>query len=296
MIASVVLQFSAQQSGPAPATGFETCAALLAAVRGVDPALAERLHDLRSHKVFSVSPLWREAGLGRPVGRVGAGDDLWLRVTSIDAALSSLLSSDRFVGRNLWTVGQIPLEARAVFTRREDYPLATVTSFEAIYRRCFDPRRRPPRHFRLTFLTPTTFEVRRGAHKVSVPMPDPPRRVFATPARKWNRYAPVNLGDDVLERLDAILLPTRFRVTSAFWRFGKYSRKAFQGYCEYEIRPGTDEVWARVAHLLARFAFYAGIGAHVTHGMGQVIARAPESEAMAVDDRRSSSQRERGRS
>jgi CRISPR-associated endoribonuclease Cas6 len=54
-------------------------------------------------------------------------------------------------------------------------------------------------------------------------------------------------------------------------RFSTHRLRGFVGECTYTANA-NDERARRVLHLLADFAFFAGVGMKRTMGMGQVIA------------------------
>jgi CRISPR-associated endoribonuclease Cas6 len=102
-------------------------------------------------------------------------------------------------------------------------------------------------------------------------MPFPlPRFVFLTLAEKWNRHSPVHLGEEIAQVLAERVLLSRYNLKTHMLDFGRYRQIGFTGRCEFRIEAENGDLWGRVPHLLADFAFYAGVGYKTTMGMGQV--------------------------
>jgi len=138
----------------------------------------------------------------------------------------------------------------------------------------------------LEFSSLTTFnrsnqnDKRYGNHYAMLPLP---LYIFPILANRWSEFAPPPYADLVQrERIEQYILDDGIvifdhnlqthRVT-----FTNHPQRGFVGTCTYQLR-GPDEA-TTIAHplsvrqqilLLARFAFYAGIGYKTAQGMGQV--------------------------
>jgi CRISPR-associated endoribonuclease Cas6 len=122
----------------------------------------------------------------------------------------------------------------------------------------------------LQFASPTAFETENG--NALFPMAN---QVFAESlGRKWNEHAPEKLPPGLLGELAQQTRVERFSLWTEAVRFrGDRSRpfveKGFVGECEFSVGPRGSPEAQRALHLLADFAFFAGVGKRTTLGMGQ---------------------------
>ncbi len=116
----------------------------------------------------------------------------------------------------------------------------------------------------LQFYSPTTFRSR----GVNYPLPDP-QKVFTNLLYKWNNYSPVHLGDNFTNFIIENVYPTSYKLTTRIMHFNNYKQVGFVGQCGFGMRRQSEDIMARVVHMLADFAFYAGVGYKTTMGMGQ---------------------------
>jgi len=102
------------------------------------------------------------------------------------------------------------------------------------------------------------------------PLPDP-QKVFLNLLQKWNRYSPVNLGDNYLKFIEEKVFPAGYRLQTRIMHFDRYKQVGFTGSCTFGVRKQKDDIMIKVLHMLARFTFYAGVGYKTTMGMGQAV-------------------------
>lgn len=268
MLLSIVVVLTPEYPTLLPPTqGNAVHAAFLDLVRRLDPALGEALHRAGREKPFTTSPLQgpfeREAGGGL---RLRPGREYWLRLTSLEPALShALLQLDARAIPSL-PLFDASLRVLKVHVRSEEHPWAGQTTDQDLYTTWMATDRVPPRKLRLHFYSPTTFQ----SNRLNVPVPLP-RLVFLTLGAKWNRYASVHLGEEIATVIESLVGLSRYELKTRMLDFGRYKKVGFVGDCEFQLQwRSQDEVWARAVHLLADFAFYAGVGYKTTMGMGQV--------------------------
>lgn len=282
MLVSAVVWLSPCQPTILPADlGRAVHAWFLAQVRRADPALAEALHAPNAPRPFTLSSL---RGVGRPVeGRVSLTPEreYWLRVTSMDGALSRLLLEK--------VLPALPGEAElagATFAIRgatcdpAEHPWAGQTTCEALVQEYMLGTGRPERTLTLHFASPTTFRrtggesgltdgegraYRIAGHNVPLPLPG---MVFDSYLQRWNRFAPVALPPEVKRYAEECVAVSRHRIQTVLVEFGEAREVGFAGTCRFTALV-ADPYWLRLLHLLAAFAFYAGTGHHTTRGMGQ---------------------------
>ena len=239
-------------------------AAFLDLVAQRSEALAAQLHAPERAKPFGISPLYGNWTRQNGAIVLKKEQSYWFRMTSLEPALSALLAdleTDTFPELTLF---EHRLPVRSIAKDRTEHPWAARTSVEELYqRRVLDDS--PPRTLTLEFHSPTTFRSR--GENFPFPLP---RLVFLTLAEKWNRYAPVHLGEDIAEVLAERVLLTRYDIKTRLLEFDRYRQIGFTGRCTFRVKTQPDEIWNRIPHLLADFAFYAGVGYKTTMGMGQV--------------------------
>jgi len=267
LLSTVLILAPSRKTVLPPTLGNAVHACFLDLIRRIDPGLAERLHSPGREKPFTTSPLKgpfeRNGGSGFVVT---PGREYWLRFTSLDPALSRVLGQldPDAIGRLALFEGEFTV--LKVYTQAEEHPWARRVTYEDLYTAWVTTKRSPPSKLRLRFCSPTTF--RAGRYVLPFPLP---RLVFLTLGAKWNRYAPVHLGEEIAKVIDERITLSRYDLRTRILDFGSYKQVGFVGECEFQLRvQQADELWARVVHLLADFAFFAGVGYRTPMGMGQV--------------------------
>jgi CRISPR-associated endoribonuclease Cas6 len=126
----------------------------------------------------------------------------------------------------------------------------------------------PTRRFAFRFLTPTTFRV--GDANLPLPVP---QSVFRGLWQKWNAFAPPDLRmtHEVLTAAEKCVLPNAFRLRTGVHEMREGKIIGFLGDCSFELLGKVEEATTRAIAALSRFAFFAGVGAKTTMGLGQTI-------------------------
>ncbi len=265
MLASCVIFLQVKQEVLVPpALGQVLHAFFLDKVRDLDPALADELHKPASLKPFTISPLWGKTAFEENRWRLFPGEEYSFRVTSLSSALSLWM-------QNIWAPA-LPYDINLAGTEmrvcgftfdQKRHPWADSSSFTDIYD-YYVSEENIRNKLSLQFYSPTTFR----SQGMNYPLPDP-HKVFANLLQKWNYYSPVHLGDNFLCFIAENLFPSDCRIITKIMHFSHYKQVGFVGQCGYGIKHHNEDIMARAAHMLAEFAFYAGIGYKTTMGMGQ---------------------------
>ena len=250
--------------------GRQTHAWFLSEVQRLDPALSEQLHAENQDRPFAVSNLWGDARRRGRTHTVEPGETYSLRVTSIDNQLSDLLL-DKWLPDPPNTVrlgdGVFAVE-RATTDAKQHAWANTVEHAQLVMDTTLSE---PVRSLELEFVSPTVFRSR-GVH---LPMPLP-RLVFEGLARRWNRFSPIAIHEDVVRYADECMAISRYRLRTERVVFedgeAKRGLPGFLGRCMFALTV-HDPYWMGLIHLLAEFAFYAGVGRNTAMGMGQVRRR-----------------------
>lgn len=142
----------------------------------------------------------------------------------------------------------------------------------------------------LEFVTLTTFnrgnnKIGYGAYPILLPLPE---YVFQNLIRRWEDLAPPEFADSIQrERLEQYLqedgiIITDYDLKPHHVHFTTHEQRGFIGSCTYQLR-GTNEKATPTSiltirqqiHLLARLAFYTGIGYKTAMGLGQARVKIP---------------------
>jgi CRISPR-associated endoribonuclease Cas6 len=255
---AAVIHFHSEQA-LSPWLGRAAQAWLLEAVRRVDPALAEALHGGQSRRSYTIS--------------VPRGDpaDRWLRITSLSADLTAVLT-EAILPRLDRPIRLADAEIQVTAVETGGHPWAGRSDFETLARASFDLGP-PDLHPGFEFATPTAF------HHDGLVIPLPlPALVYGGLIHAWNSFSPLPLPASLDGFAGRYVGVARHRIATRMVQFGQSERHVgFTGTASFAIVPQertgltVDEYRQRVQalDLLARFAFYAGIGLRTAVGMGQ---------------------------
>lgn len=264
MPVSLVVEIVAPQDMELPLTiGNYIHAAFLRLVYSVNPELSEKLHAPGREKPFTLSPLVGDYQRHNGKLLLKKGDHGWVRITALEPSLSQCLLEWNTQVIPALTLLDEPLEVTGIL--HEGHPWARVATFEELYQQTMTTEQPMRRHIIFRFLSPTTFR----ANGANVPFPLP-KYVFFTLSQKWNTYAPVYLGEQVHAMIEQAMTLSHYQLHTQALDFGKYRQIGFTGEATFLIRRTLDDIWVRAIHLLADFAFFAGVGYKTTMGMGQV--------------------------
>jgi CRISPR-associated endoribonuclease Cas6 len=265
MLTSLVITVRPLQSGSLPANlGRAVHALLLRWVDAADPALARRLHEDDPPRPFTCSNL---AGGRRRGGSLvlDVGQDYWLRVTALNAELSSLLHG--------WLLPSPPETVEldgtlfrlvSVAADGAAHTWAGSTSYQDLAAAHLLAEGSPSTRLGLEFATPTAF--RSGGMSVPLPLPD---LVFGSLLDRWQAFAPVALNPELRRFAAEQVAVARYRLRTRALPFKPGAMQVgFTGECHY-VALRRDRYWLSLLHLLADYAFYAGVGYQTTVGMGQ---------------------------
>jgi len=276
MLIAAVLTLLPTEAATLPANlGAAAHAWFLNRVRAADPALAEDLHAPNAERPFTVSNLWGGQRQGARQVNLLPGQPCYLRLTSFDPALSAVLTQHVLPGLAGAAVtlldAAVPIAGCAVTGAA--HPWAGQCTFgDLAAQHTLD--KAPPRTVTLEFVSPTVF--RSAGANVPLPLP---ALVFDSLARRWNQFAPIAVPPELHRFAEEVMVISRYRLWTERVSFGGDGDEGicpgFVGRCSYGFRS-HDRYWLGLVRLLAAFAFYAGVGARSSMGLGQ--ARVVERE------------------
>lgn len=220
----------------------------------IDPVLSKQVHAAK-RVPFSLSG-WSENSSVRL--RIATLDDTLFR------PLLHVLISKSVTGLEL---GQHAYQITRVFATPEGDRNAGVTSWPDLLAASERDR------VTLRFLTPTVFTTSRSDGKRHyTPLPEP-RLVFKSLLATFQAHSPEPYSNTERAALAAVfdeqLILTHFEIRTKPYRAGKNNLTGFVGTVQIAYPERTREV-KRAFGRLAELAFYSGVGAKTSYGMGQV--------------------------
>lgn len=239
-----------------PFVGRGAHAAFMALVAGQDPVKAQALHVEEGPRPFTVSSF-----LPVPPGQ-GAGVRS-VRFTCLEAGLCHLLREAVASGRAGFLVLDDVSFPVLAWHLDGGHAWSAATDYQGLAARWFLGKTGLPRKLTLEFVSPTTFHS--GGHNLPFPLPG---LVFGSLLERWNAISPIPLDPQVRALAEEHLVVSRHRLETHMVPLAGGRQVGFTGVCEFTSLSG-DPYWLAVVNLLADFAFYAGVGAKTTMGLGQ---------------------------
>ena len=232
-------------------------AVMLQAIKHYDPYLAETIHNTSSVKPFTASDvfMWQEHYMIR----------LTATTRSVAQALERALRSDGILApRARLDLAGAQFEVAAAATRPEAHPWAGQTAYSNLAMPWLYRHYAPTSRLTLEFASPVTFK----SNEMNVPVPMPVW-VFGSLSEKWNAFAPTPLPESLREFAATQVALSRYDLRTVAMPFKDGAMKfGAVGVATYTAPRSDSALWYAL-HLLADFAFYAGVGAGTTMGLGQ---------------------------
>jgi CRISPR-associated endoribonuclease Cas6 len=263
---SLVLNLS--PTSPIPAgylSGKHLHALFLTLVSSVDQVLGDRLHEQKTEKAFTLSPLQLSLKPTQDLQwdhrqPIPAGKPCWWRISLLDDTLFADLSR---LWLNLnpsrpWHLGPADLQIMSILgTPQSTQPWANFCSYSQLYEQALDSNRQ----IGFKLCTPTTF--RQGKYDSALPTRE---CLFNSLLKRWNRYSGIALPDTLTDYLFPSFFDIRTEVVNS--PEGKWA--GCVGTINYRILGDVDAIAIKQINALADFALYAGMGRKTPMGMGMV--------------------------
>jgi len=281
MLYSVIVNFKAQADAVvSPTLGYHAYALFLDILRQSNETMAQKVHDLKGQKPFTLSPLQGRLRREKANMKMTKDEIYWIRMAFLaddifSYYLDALLKAS---GRNL-RLEKAVLQIDSILTAPGMSPLCRCEDFESIV-----SQGSAERQVHLRFFSPTAF---RSGGRRNVLFPEP-RLLFGSLLPKWQSFSPIKLDSDILTMADKGTRIARYRLGTRILHFGSYQEIGFEGSCSIEIADEVPEQTVRSLNALADFAFYCGSGAKTAMGMGQTrrmkYTRAPPDRTTSNAD------------
>lgn len=271
---------------PGYLTGKHLHALFLTLVSSVDRELGDRLHEQKTEKAFTLSPLQKHSQFLRsevsptqsksPRFRasnaqnsslqwqhhqsISEGTSCWWRISLLDDSLFGHLTP---LWLNLnpshpWHLGAADLQITSILgTPQSTQPWAGFNSYAGLYEQASDDSRQVT----FTFCTPATF--RQGKYDSALPTCE---CVFNSLLNRWNRYS----GIPFPETLTGCLFPSFFDIQTELVNHPEGKWAGCVGTVSYRSLGEVSAIAIKQINALADFALYSGVGRKTPMGMGMV--------------------------
>lgn len=246
-------------------TGKHLHALFLTLVSSVDKPLGDRLHEQKTDKAFTLSPLQIAKQSGRDhslqwehTRPIPAGTLCWWRISLLDDSLFGNLTG---LWLNLnpnhpWHLGPADLQITSVLgTPQSTQPWANFSTYAQLYEQASDC----DRQIDLTFYTPTAF--RQSQFDCALPTRE---HVFNSLRRRWNQYSGMEFPESLLEPI----FPSFFDIRTQLVADSRSKFIGCVGAINFRILGEVDPLTIKQINTLADFALYSGIGRKTPMGMG----------------------------
>jgi CRISPR-associated endoribonuclease Cas6 len=272
MLRAFLLELRPQGGSPLPPVrGYWAHALFLRLIEAVDATLAEALHDQQMRKPYTVAAL--------PAATLSSGglftadpDVIWIRLTTLDDSVFEIVAARLLRPPNLrLQLGETFLRVEDVLHHQQQSPLVGCTDFDTLVQGATVAR-----HIEFQFASPTSFNLGQlpsGRRRTSL-LPGP-GLVIDSLLQKWSAFLPHGAPDRLKPPADMrcvaeeLWLPSSYNLHTVSFPLRKSTQSGFIGRCRFRALCDDPE-YLRWFNTLADFAFYAGIGARTTMGMGQV--------------------------
>jgi CRISPR-associated endoribonuclease Cas6 len=247
---SIVVELAAGKNGKPPATlGRAIHGSVLHWISLGDKEIADKIHQ------SDVNPLSLSGLIGfrrKPVSE--EGDRFFFRISLLDGSLINSL----ILGVNEWEnqpliLGNFPLVIRQVYMIPNSHSLAKGTDYYSLVNDVVIAD-----EINLKFLSPTSFKQKQGIQ--TFPLPD---LVFDSLLRRWNLFAPKSLHFPEIKWEGLV---SAFELKTHALKLEGGAEIGCQGWVKYHF---SNREQARIASILANFAFFAGVGRKTAMGLGQ---------------------------
>ena len=286
---STVVKLTATQNGSVPATqGRLANAAFLDIIKTVDPVLSKTIHDHDGRKPFTVSPL---QGLDRARNgrvKIERGQSAWLRFTLLDSQLFTTLTQNLLtpgIPKSPWPtirIGEINFTITEMLTTPGSHPWAGYTTVSELCRQWqLALPDESNRKIAIEFASGTMFSRssnKNGMGKFIELFPHP-AMFFGSVAAMWNDQTGVSLDKQAIrEYAKETVVVSAYKMESRLFHYWGNPQIGAIGRITYQLKDTDDQEMLRTLNCLANFAFYSGVGAKTTMGMGQArrVTRLPK--------------------
>ncbi|MBA3920507.1 MAG: CRISPR system precrRNA processing endoribonuclease RAMP protein Cas6 [Nostocaceae cyanobacterium] len=247
---SIVVELAAADVGDIPPTLARSLHALVLKWLALgNPEAAEIVHESQNSPL-SISGL---QGNRRPSG-TQVGDFFYFRIGILDSSLTEpLLSGFEQLEKQPLTLANFPFVLRNIYALPGTHRLAGAADY-----RMLSHLPQVLTDIELCFLSPTSFKQNQSVQ--TFPLPE---LVFNSLHRRWNTFAP---SEYQLPEIEWQASVSAYDLKTHALKMLGGAEIGAQGWVRYRF---GDIDAARIATILANFAFFSGVGRKTSMGMGQ---------------------------
>jgi CRISPR-associated endoribonuclease Cas6 len=268
-LASIVFTLTAAEDTDLPRfPGRVLHGALLRWLQRDHPEFVALLHDENHKRPYTISDLRGNFKISGDWIKFRQGEILWYRLTGMEAFFIQCVMASLRQQKSGPQPDDPKLVPGPVYFSPAEHSHARLSSFVQLaeeVRQQEAEGRRLDGMATLRFETPTCFI----ENKQALPLPVP-RYVFGYLANQWQLASPFPLPVEDLQHFVESIHLAAARVETQVVDLQKYRRTGFVGECRFALHPALPENYRQALQLLAKFAFFSGVGSHTTMGMGQV--------------------------
>lgn len=283
---STVIQFRARQNADQLCfSGRQVQAWFLREVERHRPVLATLIHDgfrpnpedKHGFRPYTCSSLYKGPHVA---WKLAEGDWCWLRLTSLTAELSGLLTQTVLPDLiPVAKIGQVELDVVPWQPQQPQNPWVADDTYASLVRQA---ALSTETRLEMEFSSITSFKkkMRQNGFEVDVPLPVP-EMVFGNYLNHWSAFSGEQLPETLWEFVEECLVINELEIHSerAQLQFDHKERAAtgFVGRVRFAILGGKGksrfgvnwEHLAALVRMLAAYSFYCGTGQDTTVGLGQ---------------------------
>lgn len=269
---AIVFRMTAIRRGAIPANhGDQARAAMFDLLKRGNLPFTTHLHDENGHKPYTISLVHGGKRGVDGARHFGEGDLAEWRFTILSDSTFEAVLRRYILDRNLphVRIGAVEFAITDAFASNGSHPLSGFVSIAALQERWNCTPDSLPKSLTLDFLSPTAFSKGQDKtsgtyHYISLPLP---RILFSTLRKRWLNLGGSAPGDEFDIWVDSTLNLEPIRLEMLPTVVERRTVPAFIGRARFTHHG--DPRWLGVAHLLADFTFWAGVGYQTTRGMGQ---------------------------
>jgi CRISPR-associated endoribonuclease Cas6 len=168
----------------------------------------------------------------------------------------------------------LPFKVEACTMSSAEHPLADQYSYQEMAGQAFFNPASPSRELAFNFASPVYFatslhpgQKNDAPHSSELPYPAV-EYVIGSLLERWNTFAPMAFPAEVRRYAVESLVVRRFALRSRTVNVAGGVHTGSVGQISFRSL-NYDRYWMSLLHILARYAFYAGVGAKTTMGLGQ---------------------------
>ena len=248
---AIAIQLAASKPGSLPSNlNRAVHAQIMTWLSNADPELGGNIHNIQAAPL-SVSGL---LGFRRKGNIVRAGDEFTVRTGILHGGLiSPLLKGLEDHGLEKVVLVNFPFTIKAIYAMPGSHPQVGSSQYSILAKAS-----NIGREITLEFLSPTSFK--QDQHIQPFPLP---HNVFGSLLKRWNTFAPKDLAFPKVQ-WDSWVAAYDLKTKAVRMEGG--SQIGSVGWVKYHF-PDLEQ--ARIATVLAHFAYFAGVGRKTAMGMGQ---------------------------